>query len=138
MTGSPEEDRYEALELIVKVRQDGESWFNIISDLITSDCQGGGGDCLVENGDESDCDDHEHSEEFPCTCGLESMGGSTGTLDEAYRHQGIANDIVGPINKADLELILDYVRATGNTQPFDVRKVAEKLRKECTWWDDAS
>lgn len=81
------EDRYEALELIIKVREDGVSWFDIITDLISEDCEGGGGDCIVEdhNCDDNDGDDCEYDEVIPCTCGLESAGGMTGTLSQCFK-----------------------------------------------------
>lgn len=94
------EDKYEALELIVKCRADGESWFNIVSDYITQDCEGGGGDCLVEDGDASDCDDHEHDDIIPCTCGMESMGGMSGTLDQCYAWTTTVGSKLQPIDLA--------------------------------------
>lgn len=96
-------DRYEALELIIKRRDDGVSWFDVLSDYISGDCQGGGGECILdpcENNchgltdcavcegsglSESDCDSHEHEPIIECTCGLESFGGMQGTLDQCYR-----------------------------------------------------
>lgn len=115
------EDRYEAVEMILKVRKDGISWFDFFFDLITEECEG----------------DPESDDASTCTCGMETMGGSSGTLDQCYRSQGIANDlVVGPINKADLEKVLDFVKACGRTVPKTVADIATKLRKECTWWDD--
>lgn len=78
-----EEDRYEHIELIVKTRFDGEAWFDVLHDYITKDCQGSGGDCVTEDED-SDCDDHEHTELFPCTCGMEHMSGMGGTLQQCF------------------------------------------------------
>lgn len=60
-------DNYESLELIVKERSDGVRWFDVIFDLIAEDCEG----------DPEDLD-------RPCTCGLESLGGSIGTLQQCY------------------------------------------------------
>lgn len=113
---STPEDRYEALELIVKCREDGESWFDIIQELISKDCQG--------------------SEDDPCTCGLESLGGCSGTLDECYRWTGTADDLVDRVRKVDLLLVLDYLRLTQYDLNDAVSEAAERLLKECTWWDD--
>ncbi len=79
------EERYEAIEMIIKSREDGRSWFDVIEEIISQDCTGGGGDCILAAGEDSDCDDHEHTELFPCTCGLESMGGTSGTLQQCYK-----------------------------------------------------
>lgn len=88
------EDRYEAIELVIKERSDGRSWFDVLEELISQDCTGGGGDCITSCGCERyveecedcmDCDDHEHTELFPCTCGLESMGGMSGTLNQCFK-----------------------------------------------------
>lgn len=78
------DDRFEHLDMIIKSKPEGPSWFDILSDYISQDCQGSGGDCIIEEGDYSDCDDHEHTELFPCTCGMESMGGTAGTLQQCY------------------------------------------------------
>lgn len=57
--------KYESINLTVRVRADGQSWFDILGDLISADCQG-----ILDN-------DH-------CTCGLEFMGGMVGTLEQCY------------------------------------------------------
>lgn len=113
------EDRYESLDMIIKVREDGVSWFDMIHDLITEHCQG-----------------DPESEENTCTCGLESMGGSTGTLDQCYRHQGIADDLVGPVNKEDLLLVLDFFARSSHLKTLGEYEAAKRLRNECTWWED--
>lgn len=115
-----DEDRYEALDMIIKVREDGQTWFDIISDLITETCEG-------------DPDSIENS----CTCGLEAMGGTTGTLDQCYRHQGIADDIVGPVSKEDLLKVLrsPAIVLACASDP-ELEEAAARLMKECTWWDD--
>lgn len=110
------EPRYESLEIIVKERADGESWFDIISEVISKDCEG--------------------SDETDCTCGLESMGGCSGTLDQCYRSHGIADDLVGPVNKADLLLVLDYLLLTQYHNDDATYEAAKRLRNECTWWDE--
>lgn len=93
MSESENEDTYEHLDMILKTKPEGPSWFDILSDYISQDCQGSGGDCINECGCDSsfedceacsDCDNHEHTELFPCTCGLVSMGGTQGTLQQCY------------------------------------------------------
>ena len=106
------EDRYESLELIIKAREDGQTWFDIIMEIVSGDC----------NGEE-------------CTCGLESAGGSSGTLDQCFRHLGIADDLVGPVEKEDLMTILSYINECPSP-PSTVWQAYKKLLKECTWWDD--
>jgi hypothetical protein len=81
------------------------------------------------------CEGDPDSEESTCTCGLESMGGSSGTLDQCYRNQGIADDLVGPVNKEDLMTILRYINESPSP-PSAVWQAYKKLWKECTWWDD--
>lgn len=112
------EDRYESLELIIKARDDGQSWFDVIIDMITENCEG-----------------DPESEENTCTCGLESAGGSSGTLDQCYRHVGIAEDLVGPIDKDDLMTLLNYINQCPSP-PSIVWQAYKKLLNECTWWDD--
>lgn len=97
MTPEENEDRFESIEMILKQRDDGTSWFDYLFDLITENCEGGGGTCLVEEGDESDCDDHEHNEILPCTCGMEHMGGRSGTLEQCYEHQTNVAANISPI-----------------------------------------
>lgn len=74
------EDRYESINLILRCREDGVSWFDHLFDYIAGTCQG--------------TYDEETEEGLPCTCGLESMGGSAGTLEQCYKYQTqIARDI---------------------------------------------
>lgn len=60
-----EDDRYEGIELILRSRDDGQSWFDVLFDMIAADCQG-----------------DPESEESTCTCGMEHMGGTIGTYDQ--------------------------------------------------------
>lgn len=69
-----EEERYEAIQLILKKRADGKSWFDIIFDMVTEDCEGSF-NFSDDNGDE----------DLPCTCGLESMSGMYDTVDKCYK-----------------------------------------------------
>lgn len=91
---SEDEDRYENIHMLLKFpAPDGSSWFDYLDEIISKDCQGAGGDCINECGCDSsfedcescsDCDNHDHTELFPCTCGLQSMGGTQGTLQQCY------------------------------------------------------
>lgn len=130
-----EEDRYERIELIVKARED-ESWFDTIFDYISGDCEGGGGECLDKY---SDCDEHEHSPELPCTCGLESMGGTAGTLQQCYD----AGSTVGHIRGQRI-MFIDVARAivdmlnTGGWKP-ETYNVIQWARDEIHFeehWND--
>lgn len=110
-----EEPRYESFDIIIKAREDGGSWFDVFVDMVTENCEGD-----LETGD-------------GCTCGLESAGGTTGTLDQCYRYQGIAEDIVDRVNKADLLLVLDYLELTQYHNDDAVYEAAGRLRKDCIW-----
>jgi len=111
-----EEDRYEAIQLIVKSRTDGKPWVDIISDLLMGDCQG--------------------SETEPYSCGTESMGGTTGTLDQCYQFQGIADDVV-EVKKDDVLLVLSQLATSGyeNALP-GLQEAITRLHHECTWWEE--
>lgn len=139
-----EEERYESLELIVKCCQDGEYWFDVISELISGNCEGGGGECITDDED-SDCDDHEHEEILQCTCGLESMGGCVGTLEQCYDSQRISEKWA-TVQTEDLKDILRLVFPVifdttaddtkwYNTSP-ESRESYERLRKEAYWHDE--
>jgi hypothetical protein len=83
-------DRYEAFSIIIKSREDGQSWFDIFVDLVTETCEGGGGDCILTeeemlDEDNFNCDNHEHTAVIECTCGMESAAGWTGTLSQCYK-----------------------------------------------------
>lgn len=93
-------DRYETIRLILKERSDGRSWFDVIDEFISQDCEGGGGECILAEGEDSDCDDHEHTELFPCTCGLETMGGSSGTLEQCFKAETTVGHGLQPIDLA--------------------------------------
>lgn len=77
---SPEEEKYEAISLTIKSRQDGVAWFDIIFDLVTDNCDTG-------------ISDDDEFELYPsCSCGLESMGGMSGTLNECYKWLGLDDE----------------------------------------------
>lgn len=80
---TPTENRYEGIELILKSRTDGESWFDYLFDLLTVDCEG-----------------DPESEENTCTCGLEHMSGSGGTYDEVMAWTTTVGHKLQPIDLA--------------------------------------
>lgn len=100
-------DRYEVINLIVKSRPDGKSWFDVVFDMITEECQG--------DGDEKDC-----------TCGMESMGGSGGTLEQCYSYSTTVGSGLQPIDLA--RAIADLVDGFEPDSP--TKKVIEWARKE--------
>lgn len=69
-----EEERYEAIQLIVKQRADGKSWGDIIFDMITEDCEGS-----------FNFSDDNEDEDRPCTCSLTEMSWTGGTSNQCYR-----------------------------------------------------
>lgn len=104
-----EEDRYEVIELIVKSREDGVNWFDLISDFITKDCEG--------------------TEDLPCTCGLEYMGGTSGTLQQCYDSSTSVGQNLQPIDLARaLVALSDYQFDTYNMNP--TAKAVAWARKE--------
>ena len=79
-TDSKETDLYEGMTIIIKSQGDGATWFDKISDFITQDCEG--------------------SEETPCTCGLESMGGTSGSFGQVCDWSTTIGSGLQPINLA--------------------------------------
>ncbi len=111
-----DEERFEVLQIIVKSKPEGESWFDTIVDMISEDCQG--------------------SEIEPCTCGLESAGGSSGSLDQCYRYIGIDDDKV-TVNKADVMLLMTQLAKSGYEKALPgLPEALVRLNYECTWWED--
>jgi hypothetical protein len=121
------EDRYENLEITVKCREDGQSWFEVIHDFITKDCQGT--PYNEETGEDGD----------PCTCGLETMGGHEGTLDECYAWSTSLGRGIQPI---DVARALIYLAETWNALDIKddgVNKVLDWAQKEIEFeehWND--
>ena len=66
-----------------------------------------------------------------CTCGIESFGGGSGTLDQAFRSHGIADDIE-EVNPADVRIVLDFIDKA-MVLP-EVREAASRLRERIDWW----
>lgn len=112
-----DDDRYESIELIVKARLDGESWFDIISELISSDCEG--------------------TDDIPCSCGLESMGGSQGTLEQCYDHLRISETWT-TVKTQDVKKILNAVSKNIRTVHLteDELYAIQRVRKEAYWHDE--
>ena len=137
-----EEDRYENINMLLKTpAPDGSSWFDYLEEIISKDCQGSGGDCIVEPGDDSDCDDHDHTELFPCTCGMVSMGGTQGTLQQCYDSDENVGHGLKLIDLA--HAIMSIVNHSFNTlgnheeqlEAEIVIKAVEWAKKEIEWED---
>lgn len=110
-----EEEKFEVINITIKAPVDGESWFDRVMDFITADCQGG--------------------DEGGCTCGLETMGGMTGTLEQCFEHERLTEKWAFDVEAADLKMILDLVNP--EALQFDLVKQAhERLRKAAYWHDD--
>lgn len=107
-----EEEKFEVINITIKAPVDGESWFDRIMDFITADCQGG--------------------DEGGCTCGLETMGGMTGTLEQCFDHERLTEKWAFDVEAADLKLALD--RLSADTGMND--EVYDRLRKAAYWHDD--
>lgn len=113
------EERYETVELIVQARTDGQSWFDIIFDLIAGDCEGSPGEELPD-GSFTDGD--------PCTCGLESMGGGGGTLEQCYERGTTVGSGLQPIDLARVIIDLNERRYNYGDPAFE--KVIEWAHHE--------
>lgn len=108
------EDRYEHIDMIIKTpAPDGESWFDKLFDLITSYC----------NAEEDDV----------CTCGLESMGGSGGTLEQCWDHSRISEKWAIDVLADDLKYVLEHFERA-NFKAED--EILERLRAAAYWHDD--
>lgn len=108
----PEPDRYEHIELIVKSRQDGTSWFDVIHDYITQDC-----DSVQIDPDDED------SDWTPCKCGMEHMGGMGGTLQQCYDHSTNLGQGVQPIDVARVIIFLTDPARAPYVSPADRSKI---------------
>lgn len=118
----PEEDRYEHIELIVKTRSDGESWFDVIHDFMTKDCDS----VRLE-------DDAEGFEQWStCQCGMEHMSGMGGTLKQCYDHSTDLGRGIQPIDVA--RAIISLTNHTFNSLGNDKeQKEAENVIKIIRW-----
>lgn len=115
-----EEERYESINIWVKVPE-GESWFDRIFDLITEGCEPYGED-----------EDGNWTEVNTCTCGLETMGGCTGTLEQLADHDRISEKWAQDVLAEDLKIALHRLSAdTG--MPDDV---FDRLRRAAYYHED--
>lgn len=103
------EGRYEAIEMVIKCREDGIEWSDYLFDLITENCQG-----------------DPESEENICTCGMESMGGMSGTLEQCYEWSNNVAAHISPIMIARAVVAL-WERRYGDD---NTDKIIEWARKE--------
>lgn len=101
------EDRYESIEMIIKSREDGVSWFDYFFDLITENCQG-----------------KAESDENDCTCGLETLGGSGGTLDQCHEYQ---TNIVAGISPLMVAQAITFL--VDGTNSKEQNKLIDKIVK---------
>lgn len=110
--GKDPEDRYEAIELILKSRPDGAAWFDVIFDMITETCEG------------------TDSDEDDCTCGMETMSGSGGTLKQCYDYTTTVGYKLQPIDLARVILFLNKPLNANYVTPEDRNKVLEWAQSE--------
>ena len=108
-----EEEKYEAIELIVKSRPGIESWFDALFDYLTESCEG------------------TDSDEDDCTCGLVHMGGCIGTYDQVMDW---SNNIVAGISRLDvanaIKYLLEGYAGFVSDIPEDVTKVIDWADQE--------
>lgn len=116
------EDRYESINLIIKARLDGESWFDVIHDYLSQDCEG-----IFEE----ELPDGNYTDGKPCTCGMETMSGMSGTLQQCYDAGTAVGKNLQPI---DLALaILEMDRGVRNDRVLDVLTWAIKEVEFNNW-----
>lgn len=117
---SENEERYETINIIIKSRstEEGESWFDVIHDFLTKDCS----PILNEEGEEIDC-----------TCGILTMGGCGGTLEQCYDHDRISEKWA-TVETADLKKILLKVAYMGLND--EEREAFNRLKDEAYWHDN--
>ena len=114
------EERYETIHLIIRSRstEEGESWFDVISDFISGDCEA----ILDESGEQIDC-----------TCGLLTMGGSGGTLEQCYDHDRTSEKWADSVEAEDLKMILKKVAYMGLN---DEERAAFDRLKDSAYWHE--
>lgn len=105
-----EEDRYETIHITLKSRSDGKAWFDVLFDYITENCEG------------------TDSDEDDCTCGMESMGGSGGTLEQCYAYETTVGGGLQPIDLA--EAIINLLVVDDFELDTDTLKAVQWARKE--------
>lgn len=101
-------DKYEAIDLILEVRPDGERWADILFAYVTQDCQ--------------------ETEDVPCTCGLESMGAMSGTLEQC---QAWSDNVGSGLSLIDLaHAIVAYTVPAPGEQPELLGRVVDWAKRE--------
>lgn len=96
---------YEAIQIVIEHKEGADSWFDKISDLIAGECGDGGNEC---------------------TCGLESMGGSSGTLEQCFDSMSTVGGSLQPVDLARVIVAL----AAGNNTPPKYDRVVEWAESE--------
>ena len=118
-----EEQKYEVIQFVAKTpRADGQSWFDWLFDLTTEVCEG------------------TDSDEDDCTCGMETMSGSRGTLEQCYDWTTTVGNRLQPIHLARVIVHmaekLDYANIAVSE---DVQDVVSWARREIEFeekWDN--
>lgn len=107
------EDRYEGINLVIRSRQDGQSWFDVIENLISETCEG------------------DASLDKPCTCGLEVMSGGGGTYDQVMDWRTTVGYGLQPIDlaKGIMDLTEGYIGLIEDISE-ETLKVIEWAKKE--------
>lgn len=119
------QDKYESIQMILKSRLDRKPWFDILFDYITENCEG-----------------DPDSEENTCTCGLESMGGSSGTLQQCFDHQTSVGQGLQPINLARAIVALNERRYGDDSTSKAIEWAQHEIEFEEGWvefeesWDE--
>lgn len=117
-----EEDRYEHIDILIKSPAEGDPWYDRIFDFITSFCEP-----IGERDEEGNVEG--------CTCGMESMGGSIGTLDQCYDHMRITEKWAIDVRADDLKYILAVVKDRPG-MVGDLGNVYDRLHAAAYWHDD--
>lgn len=112
-----EEDKYEGIELVVKSRSDDKSWFDVIFDMISENCEG--------------------TEENECTCGLELMSAIGGTYDQVMDWTNSVGYGIQPIDLAKaIKYLLEGYAGFVSDIPEDVSKAIDWAEKEIAFEAD--
>lgn len=106
------EERYEHIDILIKAPEGDDSWFDRISELIESYCSEG-----------------------ECTCGLESMGGGAGTLDQCYDRMRLSEEWADSVKAADLKFFLGLISSHFMLNEEE-DEVFQRLYKAAYWHDE--
>lgn len=66
-----------------------------------------------------------------CTCGLISMGGSSGTEEQCWKSLGF-HESIAQVQTDDLKLVVDYINQCPSP-PSAVWQAMKRLKKEAYW-----